>query len=100
MCSISDLKQTTQTIPASCKLDCLENCDHHVFPPLNLALNIISTATTRSVIFIFQTLHAIFFSQIVIDRSPSIRLNCNCINRLTVFKPLYVNLCNEEALFF
>ena len=58
----------------------------YLFPPLNLALNNISIATTSSVIFIFD-LACYFFPQIFIHRIPCIRLNFNCINPLTVFKP-------------
>ena len=58
----------------------------YLFPPFNIALNNISIATTSSVIFIFD-LACYFLSQIFIDRIPSIHLNCNCINRIAVFKP-------------
>ena len=48
--------------------------------------------SNKALLSLFLTLHAIFFPQILLIRFPCIRLNCTCINPLTVFKSNILHL--------
>ena len=54
VCSISNLKQTTQIFRHRVKMGRLENCDHHVLAPDTVQINFLFLITQNSSGFFFS----------------------------------------------